>query len=59
MRYTSMATQMAIVILLGVWGGRKLDEIYPREFPLFTLICSLVGVALAIYLTIKDLMKIK
>lgn len=57
MRYTSMCTQMAVIILLGVWGGKKLDEAYPRGFPLFTLICSLVSVVVAIYLVIKDLMK--
>jgi hypothetical protein len=47
-----MATQMAVVILLGVWLGRWLDE--NREFPVFTLICSLVAVAVAIYIVIKD-----
>lgn len=51
-RYAGMATQMAVVILLGVWLGRWLDE--DREFPVFTLICSLVAVAVAIYIVIKD-----
>jgi len=48
---------MAIIILLGVWGGRKLDEAYPRSFPLFTLLLSIISVVLAIYLVIKDLIK--
>ncbi len=56
-RYTSMCTQMAIIILIGVWGGKKLDEAYSRNFPLFTLLCSVVSVALAIYMVIKDLLK--
>jgi len=56
-RYTSMATQMGITIFLGVWGGIKLDEFFPAYSPLFTLILSLLGVVLAIYLVIKDLLK--
>lgn len=56
-RYSSMGTQMAIIIMLGVWGGKKLDEAYPRGFPLFTLICSLIGSIVAMYLAIKDLLR--
>jgi uncharacterized membrane protein YfcA len=52
-----MCTQMAITILIGVWGGRKLDEKFPRDFPLFTLICAIVSVVVAIYFVIKDLLK--
>lgn len=59
LRYTSMATQMAITILLGVWGGRKLDETFALSFPAFTLCLSLLGVAVAIYMVIKDLIKKK
>lgn len=57
LRYTSMCTQMAITILIGVWGGRKLDEKFPRDFPLFTLVCAIVSVVVAIYFVIKDLLK--
>jgi hypothetical protein len=57
LRYTSMCTQMAIIILIGVWGGKKLDEKFPREFPLFTLLCAIASVFIAIYLVIKDLLK--
>ncbi|TVR36454.1 MAG: AtpZ/AtpI family protein [Cryomorphaceae bacterium] len=53
LRYAGIATQMAVVILLGVWLGRWLDA--GREFPIFTLIFSLLSVGLALYIVIKDI----
>jgi F0F1-type ATP synthase assembly protein I len=58
-RFTSMATQMGITIFLGVWGGMKLDKIFPQRVPIFTLILSLAGVVIAIYMVIKDVLKKK
>lgn len=57
LKYTGMAVQMAVTIMLGVFGGRKLDAYYEMETPIFTLILSVVGVGAALYLTIKDLNK--
>jgi len=56
-RYTSMATQMAITIFLGVWGGIKLDQFFQFEIPLMTLICSLLGVIMAVYIVIRDVLR--
>lgn len=53
--YTGMAVQMAVVIMLGVFGGQKLDEHFAMEDPIFTIVLSIVGVAAALYITIKDL----
>ncbi len=52
-----MAFQMVAIILVGVFGGIKLDQIVNMEFPLFTLILSILSVALAIYYSIKDFIK--
>lgn len=49
-----MGTKMAVVILAGVLGGRALDDRSSLEFPLWTLVLSMLGVALAIYFVIKD-----
>ncbi|MFM2201769.1 MAG: putative F0F1-ATPase subunit Ca2+/Mg2+ transporter [Bacteroidota bacterium] len=57
LRYTSMATQMAITIFLGVWGGMKLDESFQFETPVMTLICSLLGVIMAVYIVIRDVLR--
>jgi len=50
-----MAFQMVIIIGLGVFGGIKLDDRLHMQFPLFTIILSLVAVGLSIYFMIKDL----
>jgi len=57
LRYTSMASQMAITIFLGVWGGIKLDQFFQFETPVMTLICSLLGVVLAVYIVIRDVLR--
>ncbi len=57
LRYTSMATQMAITIFLGVWGGMKLDQSLQFEKPVMTLVCSLLGVVLAVYIVIRDVLR--
>ena len=58
-RYTSIAFQMMAVILLGVFGGMKLDAWIKPKFPVFTVILIILSVILAIYLVIKDLLKKK
>lgn len=58
-RYSSIAVQMAVIITLGVFGGKYLDEWLQLKFPVFILIFSVLSVALAVYLAIKDLIKFK
>lgn len=48
-----MAFEMMFIIALGVFGGYKLDQVL-HTAPLFTIICSLAGVAVAFYIVIKD-----
>lgn len=56
-KYSNMAFQMLAIILLGTWGGVKLDEFVSWKFPIFTILLALVSVSLAIYISIKDLLK--
>jgi len=57
-KFSSMAFQMGITIALGVWGGMKLDELFPiTRFPVFTICLSLLSVFAAMYFVIKDLLK--
>lgn len=53
-RYSSMAIQMMAVIVAGAWGGVELDKILNWEFPLMTILLSIISVAAAIYISIKD-----
>ncbi len=57
MRYASMGTQMLVIIGLGVFGGYYLDKYLEFKIPVFTLTLSLLSVAVAIYLSIKDFLK--
>jgi len=58
-KYSNIAIQMLVIILLGVFGGFKLDQWLELKFPVFTVILSLLSVVLAIYLVTKDLLKKK
>ncbi|MBO4778265.1 MAG: AtpZ/AtpI family protein [Bacteroidales bacterium] len=57
-KYTNIGIEMLVVILVGVFGGQKLDEVFENENQVFTIVCSLVAVFAAIYLAIKDFIKL-
>ena len=56
-KYSGIAFQMLAIILIGVFGGVKLDEYLNLSFPVFTVILSILSVFFSIYYVIKDLMK--
>lgn len=45
---------MIVIIGLGVYLGVKLDEKYPNKYKLFTIILSLLSIALALFNVIKQ-----
>ena len=55
--YSGMAFQMGIIIAGGTYGGIKLDE-WLSLSPLFTIICALASIALAMYVMINKLTRI-
>jgi F0F1-type ATP synthase assembly protein I len=58
--YLGLAFQMGIVILLGALGGRQLDKMVGGRYPIFTIVFSLLAIALAMYYVIhKELNKHK
>jgi F0F1-type ATP synthase assembly protein I len=58
-QYSSLAFQMITIILIGVFGGIKLDHWLKLRFPIFTVVLSLLGTGLAVYYGIKDFLKTK
>jgi len=52
-----MAVQMIAIILIGVFGGIKLDEVLSLKFPVFTLVLTLLSVFLSIFFAIRDFLK--
>ena len=54
-KFTNIALQMLVIIGLGVWGGIKLDQ-WLHSSPAFTIILSLLGVVIAIFIVIRSLL---
>ncbi len=52
--YSNIAIEMGVIIALGVFGGIKMDT-WLSTSPLFTVLLSLAGVAIAMYVMIKTL----
>ena len=50
---------MIAIILVGVFGGIKLDEVVNWEFPVFTLVFTLLSVIMSMYYAVKDLIRFK
>ncbi len=55
-RFSSIAIQMLVIILCGVFGGYKLDQ-WLHTRPVLTVILSILSVALSIYFVTKDLLR--
>ena len=58
-RYSGLAFQMIAIILIGVFGGIKLDSWLGLAFPVFTVVLSLVSTGAAMYYGIKDFLRMK
>ena len=56
-KYSSLATQMALIIVAGALGGIQLDKYLETQTPWFTGGLTIVSVFLAMYFAIKDLLK--
>ncbi|WP_318311102.1 AtpZ/AtpI family protein [Flagellimonas crocea] len=56
-RLSGSAIQMGVVIYLGVWGGKWLDGHFGTQ-KIFLPICTVLAVAISIYLVIQQLKKI-
>ena len=56
-RFSGVGFQMLATIGVGVWGGIKLDNIHPNNYQVFTVICSLISIGVALYLVIKQVTK--
>jgi ATP synthase protein I len=56
LKYSGLGFQMIGIILLGTFGGIKLDE-YLSLKPLFTIIGVLFSVGMSMYFAIKEFLK--
>lgn len=56
--YSSIVFQMLAIIALGFWGGKKLNDYWKVENNLLTVALGFLGLALALYNTLKQLEKL-
>lgn len=56
---SGIAIQMGAIIYLSAQGGKWLDGYYGMESKTFTIIITLLGVAISIYLVLQQLKRIK
>lgn len=56
-RFSGIAIQMGVIIGVSAWGGKKLDEHFNLNKPYLTIVCSLAGVVIALYLIIREVIK--
>lgn len=56
--FSGLAIQMGVTIGLGSFIGIKLDEQFPNEYTVFTIVFSLLGVFISLYTLIKQLQRI-
>ena len=52
--YSGVAFQMGVIIFLFVRGGKWLDQTYNEDGKLYTVIGTLAGVALALFLVVRQ-----
>ncbi|MBK7816963.1 MAG: AtpZ/AtpI family protein [Bacteroidia bacterium] len=45
---------MGAIIGLSTWGGVKLDDHFKTQRPYYTIVLSLLGIGIALYVVIKD-----
>ena len=54
MKFSALSVQMIVLIGGGAWGGSALDAKMQNEKPIFTIIFSLLGIAMSLYFAIKE-----
>ncbi|MDB4180709.1 AtpZ/AtpI family protein [Flavobacteriaceae bacterium] len=58
-KLSGIGVQMGLIIYLFVRLGNWLDQNYSSNQNIFLMLCTLIGVALSIYIVLKQLNKIK
>lgn len=55
--FTGIAAQMGITIFAGAYLGKWLDVKYPADKKWFTMVFTILGVVISLYIVIKQLNK--
>lgn len=57
-RFSAIGMQMGAIIAGGAWLGNYLDARNANQTPIWTLVCTLTGVAIGLYLVIKEVIQL-
>ena len=56
-KYSALAFEMIIIILAGAFGGRELDKVVKWDFPVFTVVLTLLAAVAAVIYGVRDLFR--
>ncbi|MBK6619737.1 MAG: AtpZ/AtpI family protein [Saprospirales bacterium] len=56
LRYSGMAFQLAIVLIIGTYLGSRLDGYFQTRRPYFTALLALLSLFAGLYISLKDLL---
>lgn len=56
-QYSGLAIQMVVILLVFVYGGKWLDAHFESPKPYYTTGLALVGITLALYVPLRNLLK--
>lgn len=57
LKYSGMAMEMAVLIIIGIFAGKYLDKQFGFEKPLLTLVGALLGTFIFLFKLVKDTSK--
>ena len=56
-KYSSLGLQMIVIMLAGAFGGKYLDAYLNLDFPVFTLVLTIICVIGAVFYGVRGLFK--
>ncbi|NLJ08003.1 MAG: AtpZ/AtpI family protein [Sphingobacteriales bacterium] len=56
-KYSALGFQIVATVLAGVLTGQWLDRQFPNKYSLFTIILSLIMIAIALFQVYRSLLK--
>ena len=59
MKYVGLGSQLMALLLVGVWGGMKLDKLTGWKFPLFVVTLPLLALGISLWQLVREFNKPK
>lgn len=56
-KYSTLALQMIVIIVAGAFGGKAIDGFVKWDFPVFTLVLTILSVTGAVIYGMREIFK--